>query len=465
MSVTQADDVTWLNSVVGQHLDYDHQYGQQCVDFFNFNYKFCTGRDPYADGLHSPAVSGAKDLWTVRVGGFTYIPDSSTLTPQSGDIAIYGTAWGAGDGHVEVVVSSDDTGCTFVGENEHGDTTQGVVRVTRTWAQMRGLLGVMRPDWLASIPPFTISVTSFSGQYTVNPGMNKWNLDLATFDAIDNNPVTYSPPNPIAFTAQLTRSDIPQYTYYLEDANVHQGYNSLDVTAYIPAAPVVAAPYVPPAAPTVYKATQKYTLKKTMMYFSSASDAMATQNAKGTIAEGTYLVFSTSGVAYNLTTNNMQNQNKWINTQDNVIDNTVVVPTSTAPITETVLKPSQVQIGGDSDTKWKGSFVAFYADYRAVRYKTTKRLFILEYSGKRGGVELAAGSIVNSFGTFEKNGVEFYRILANNDTHYDWYYGISQLDDSGQANLLKQEERLTDYLRYIGSDIKDVFDIFFRKRK
>lgn len=147
--MTQAQAVAWLNSKIGQHLDYDNEYGQQCFDFFNYYYQALTGDSPFADGYE---VSGAKDIWNVSTSGFDKIPDSGSLVPQPGDILIYGASWGAGFGHVEVCLSSDGNGSHLIGENEHNDPSEGVVVVYRTWAQMIGLLGVLRPHF---DPPVT----------------------------------------------------------------------------------------------------------------------------------------------------------------------------------------------------------------------------------------------------------------------------------------------------------------------
>ena len=105
--VTENQANEWLGQQVGQHLDYDHQYGQQCVDFFNFYYQFITGDNPYADGY---GVDGAKDLWNIPNDRFDKIPDSNNLIPNVGDVLIYGPSWGGGYGHVEVCRWSDD-GC------------------------------------------------------------------------------------------------------------------------------------------------------------------------------------------------------------------------------------------------------------------------------------------------------------------------------------------------------------------
>lgn len=142
--VTENQADVWLGQQVGQHLDYDHVYGQQCVDFFNFYYQFISGDNPYSDGY---GVNGAKDLWDRPNDRFDKIPDSNNLIPNVGDVLVYGASWGGGYGHVEVCRWSDAGGCHVIGENEHNNSNEGVVEVYRSWASMRGLIGVMRPNF------------------------------------------------------------------------------------------------------------------------------------------------------------------------------------------------------------------------------------------------------------------------------------------------------------------------------
>ncbi len=138
---TQSEAVTWLNGQVGKVLDFDGAWGSQCVDAFNFYYQYLVGRSPYSDGY---GVPGAKDLWNVATSRFTKIPDSASLVPQPGDILIYGSSWGGGYGHVEMVVANSSTGVTIVGANLSGNSSIGVQKTTRSWGAMRGLIGVMR---------------------------------------------------------------------------------------------------------------------------------------------------------------------------------------------------------------------------------------------------------------------------------------------------------------------------------
>jgi hypothetical protein len=137
--VTENEANAWLGQQTGKHLDYDQQYGQQCFDFFNYYYQFVTGEGPYADGY---GVAGAKDIWDVPTDFFDKIPDSRTLEPNVGDVLIYGSSWGAGFGHVEVCRWSDANGCHVIGENEHGDASEGVVEVYRTWRNQMNQLQI-----------------------------------------------------------------------------------------------------------------------------------------------------------------------------------------------------------------------------------------------------------------------------------------------------------------------------------
>lgn len=106
--MTREQAIAWCQSKLGQALDFDGQYGAQCVDLFNFYYQFLTGRNPYSDGY---GVPGAKDLWNVRVPYFDYIandPKDPNQLPKPGDIMIYnGNMPGSGGyGHVAIVGES-----------------------------------------------------------------------------------------------------------------------------------------------------------------------------------------------------------------------------------------------------------------------------------------------------------------------------------------------------------------------
>lgn len=101
----RATAIQWCQSKLGQAMDFDGQYGAQCVDFFNFYYQYLTNRNPYSDGY---GVPGAKDLWNVPTSLFDKVtnnPNDLNQLPQPGDIMIYnGSMPGTGGyGHVAIV--------------------------------------------------------------------------------------------------------------------------------------------------------------------------------------------------------------------------------------------------------------------------------------------------------------------------------------------------------------------------
>lgn len=110
--MTRTDAANWCNSKIGQGMDFDGWYGNQCVDFSNFYVQ--------ALGLN---VFGGAFTWTV---GYAYQlfdaanPDNfdkvlnnlsdPNQTPSQGDIVILNSNWASGAGHVQVFDSSDANG-------------------------------------------------------------------------------------------------------------------------------------------------------------------------------------------------------------------------------------------------------------------------------------------------------------------------------------------------------------------
>lgn len=441
----------------GRNIDFDHEFDYQCVDLIRQYWyeKF--------DLTSTGGPANASDYW----GGappsvLAKFQPIQTDSPQIGDVVVLNI------NHIGIsngVVS--DT--TFQQLDQNGGTLHngdgiGNDAITVHTFNRSDIMGVLRPIGASLGPIYTISAIT-PKQVIVGSGMHEWNLSLPTFDDVDNNPFTTAGDNHIiTAVATLVRPDFAQYIYYLENAGSPIGWNTLDCTDYSPPPPIPVIT-APPAAPTPFKASQKYTLLKTLMYFSSSTDAQNTQNGKGTLAEGTYYVYSTSGVCYNLTTDNMKDQQHWINTLDNVVADEPVKAPETPAVVAGVMKPSLVPLGDAKDTSWQ-VVSYFYPDHRSVTYETTKRIFMQEYSGKRPSVEIPANVRLSSPGTFPKNGVVFYLIEADNDFKHEWFYGISKVDNNGQANLLKVDIKLTDILRNWKDDLVKYMDIkIMRKPK
>ena len=91
----------------GTKVDYDGQYGYQCVDLFR---QYC------ADVLnipHTGAVVGAAELYTkyealpLEQKYFNRIAYDGTV-PQAGDVVIFSATASNAYGHVAIVLSADD---------------------------------------------------------------------------------------------------------------------------------------------------------------------------------------------------------------------------------------------------------------------------------------------------------------------------------------------------------------------
>lgn len=116
------DAIAWCESKLGQALDFDGQYGAQCVDLFNFYFQYLTGRNPYSAGF---GVNSAYQLFDVRDGDFDYIvnnPNDANQMPNAGDIMIFngGLPGSGGHGHVAVFVSGDSSAFTVYEQNWGG---------------------------------------------------------------------------------------------------------------------------------------------------------------------------------------------------------------------------------------------------------------------------------------------------------------------------------------------------------
>lgn len=283
----------------------------QCVSLVKQYVRECYELNPGAWG-------NAIQWWSAtNPAVLTKFTKDPTGNVQKGDIVILRTVGHidyAGYGHIGIATGNGDPNSIEILEQNglgSGSGLGGDAIRTRYVARNR-LAGVLRPIPIA--PPLpTITVTSFAAptQYTV-AGRPKYNLDLANFDEISSQPLFIADDTVITVLAYLTRSDLPQYVYYLEDANAHYGYNKLDCTPYTPP-----APYVPPATPNKGTPPETYEVFVTLDGFQSASDANRQQNFFQPVAPGSnYFVFARDIGMINITKDNMK-AGVWINPKFN----------------------------------------------------------------------------------------------------------------------------------------------------
>lgn len=491
MSKTQADALNWLQSQVGQHLDYDNKYGQQCVDNFNYYYQYLTDSSPYAHGYGVPS---AKNLWDVQTDVFTKIPDSNSLVPEVGDVAIYGAAWGSGNGHVEMVVAVDGNGCTFVGENEHNNPNEGVTRVYRTWAQMRGLIGVMRPHWAAPTPTYTIEYVP-AKQVKVKPGMHKWNLALPTFESVCNNPVDTSGDNTVITVNGLLRHrEIPQFQYYVEDINNPVGWNTLDVDDYIPPS----APQPPSAPLVVPTSTEPYELVTSVMGYPSSNSAANDINARVALPAGIYYIYNQKAGVINITKNpgrpgDLDNaQGGWINPAQNVIPpepvpTPVTPPDAASPVgpreattpvvtpVPVVVAPTPITPTPDSEGQIRSTYLPFSPDGKPIYCAVLKDVMVQDvlHLGQSFTVHRldkdGLDREIPVYGTFKANGRYYAKLKLKTDVSDYYLYGVPISGPTTLLPYLDDTYDITDRILYgvesfIDKAHKSIDGVFQRKK-
>lgn len=196
-----------------------------------------------------------------------------------------------------------------------------------------GFRGFIDPTTALAAPPEPVPAPLWTAeaitpkQIKVKGGSRKWNLGHGTFNDVANNPITVAGDNTVfTATAILHHREIPQYNYYLEDANTPHGWNVLDCNDFTPPPP----PYVPPAPPIVAPLAERYTVVTRLMRFEKGTDALTHSNVAGDIEQGQYYVISKLHEAYNLSDDNMKDRGWWVNTADNKLPEPVVA----APVVE-----------------------------------------------------------------------------------------------------------------------------------
>lgn len=156
-SKTANDAITWVKSNLGKGLDYDNQYGCQCVDFIMYYYKML-GVNPASGNGKDYGSNTLPSGWSRVKGG----------TPHKGDILVYGPSNTNKYGHVAIYESDKVT----YHQNYNGK--QYVQKVTNI--KYNGFTnpywGCIRPNW---------SNSKVTIVYNVNGGAQKIASEYVSF--------------------------------------------------------------------------------------------------------------------------------------------------------------------------------------------------------------------------------------------------------------------------------------------
>lgn len=133
----------WIDSHVGQYMDYDNAYGGQCVDVFKYyNHDVVGGPEVLGDGkdyYNNPALLGK------------YVRLPASAVPRLGDVACWGSYYGyvpgyGMAGHIAIVVADNGNGTINVLSQNPGVAHK--VNLLKT-----GLQGYLRPKSAKPPPP------------------------------------------------------------------------------------------------------------------------------------------------------------------------------------------------------------------------------------------------------------------------------------------------------------------------
>lgn len=141
-AATQNDAVAWATAQIGKGLDYDGEYGKQCVDLIKYYYNYF-GVAGYATGNANAYITNALPPgWTRVYGNY-----------QPGDIAVWkvnhscGTCNTNSFGHVGIITSADSVGFNAVNQNFNSQAY-----CTQNWFNISALACAIRPSFSTPAP-------------------------------------------------------------------------------------------------------------------------------------------------------------------------------------------------------------------------------------------------------------------------------------------------------------------------
>jgi len=297
-------------------------------------------------------------------------------------------------------------------------------------------------------PPPSPSAASFTIETTphkrveITKNTFLWDLNQRSWPGMVNNPANSADNGTIIETSRIARHVLGG-RYYMPDGDNSHGYNIVDCRDYV--VPVVEAPVaVPlPSAPIRPGGNpdNKYVVIKPVPGYFTGTDAGKRTNQMNEVQPGEYFVYNVHPKNADLVnvTAKLGVPGSWINKSDNV------ETPPPAPEPEVVVEPTPEPVAVvEPEPTWKDSFKPFE---NSAHYIATRDLHVAELSEQAHPMPLLRYNtdigppqgVVSAFGTFVKDGVEYYRLKTNNDPTFKLWYGVPKIDaNTGTANLLLQ---------------------------
>ncbi|MBQ6439900.1 MAG: CHAP domain-containing protein [Mogibacterium sp.] len=179
-SKTQDGAISWVQSQLGQGIDYDGQYGCQCVDLILAYYN-ALGASPASGNGKDYATNALPSGWTRVQGG----------TPQKGDILVYGASSNNQYGHVAIYESE------YFTYHQNYNSHSYVEKVTniRYDGFTNPYWGYIRPNWTRWYEPYGplylgddfYARIMLNSKIAVTVDPDTWNVENADMTDTDKN--------------------------------------------------------------------------------------------------------------------------------------------------------------------------------------------------------------------------------------------------------------------------------------
>ena len=157
----------FITKYLGKKIDYDKAYEGQCMDLYH-QYVL------EVLGLEHPGASSAYMLWNKTWRDYEKIPNSLLGVPKKGDIVIWNSNVGGGNGHVSIFIEGGVMMFTSLDQNW---PTLSVV--TKTKHIYRNVVGWLRPkkpitnpDWLINNSDAWIGILTYLEVTKDNPTLD-----------------------------------------------------------------------------------------------------------------------------------------------------------------------------------------------------------------------------------------------------------------------------------------------------
>lgn len=196
-----------------------------------------------------------------------------------------------------------------------------------------------------------------------------------------------------------------------------------------------------------------YTLKTTVMGFSTANDAVNHKNAKVTISAGSYSIFNTRYGMLNLT-KDPKNPGAWINPKDEEVESTnnwnnprqnTVAPAKADPINV------NIPATDTRPTQWKSTYKPLRDDYKGVKFTMLEDYGAHDLNDYDPVSNTYAGEVyylpkdlsIAFYGTFTgPDGNKYWRPKLKNDSSFTKYVGVPLSDKvNGIPTILIEEQQ------------------------